>query len=173
MHAGSCPGFETVFGRFIGHEISIVILSNQSPLSVGSLFNEIGNLMLGFVPKPAEPMKFSFYQQVLASGAADFLSSARAASPNSIPSSSEINRMGYNYLGTGAFDKAIEIFKVNTLLNPSVGNTFDSLGHAYFMKGQLELAIASYQLAIKADPSNQGSKAALNKISALQQRRKD
>jgi hypothetical protein len=49
---------------------------------------------------------------------------------------------------------AIAIFKLNTMEHRASSNAFDSLGEAYARNGQKDLAINSYETAVKLDPTN-------------------
>ena len=62
---------------------------------------------------------------------------------------SELNRLGYTYLGNDEFEKAIEVLTENTIRYPRSANVFDSLGEAYETNGQLELAKGSYTKAVE------------------------
>jgi hypothetical protein len=64
----------------------------------------------------------------------------------------EINAYGYEVMGTGDKDKAIEIFLMNTTRFPNSPNTWDSLGEAYFTKGDKEQAIASFKKSLSLKP---------------------
>ena len=51
------------------------------------------------------------------------------------------------------FDKAIEVFKLNTVRHPSSANAFDSLGEAYFTKGDKKNAIANFKKSLGLNPT--------------------
>ena len=66
----------------------------------------------------------------------------------------EINRLGYRFINQNRVDEAIVIFKWNVQLHPEAFNTYDSLGEAYVVKGEKELAIRNYQKSLELDPDN-------------------
>jgi tetratricopeptide (TPR) repeat protein len=70
----------------------------------------------------------------------------------------EVNVYGYELLGAGKHDEAIRIFKINTDKHPSSANAFDSLGEAYFVKGDKEKATANFKKALTLNP-NEATKA--------------
>jgi tetratricopeptide (TPR) repeat protein len=74
----------------------------------------------------------------------------KAALPNA--TEVEINNYGYQLLGAGNTDKAIEIFLVNTVRFPKSANTWDSLGEAYVTKGDKKNAIASFKKSLSLNP---------------------
>ena len=64
----------------------------------------------------------------------------------------ELNAYGYNLLGQGQHDKAIEIFILNTQRHPKSANTWDSLGEAYATKGDKKNAITSFKKSLGMNP---------------------
>ncbi len=66
----------------------------------------------------------------------------------SIASEAELNIYGYQLLGRGDIDGAIEMFKLNIERYPESWNVYDSLGEAYAQNGQTKLAIEYYQKAL-------------------------
>lgn len=68
--------------------------------------------------------------------------------------SSELNVLGYKYLGEGKNDEAIQCFKWNVLLFPDHSNMYDSLGESYTKNGNIKLAIKNYKKAYELNPNN-------------------
>jgi tetratricopeptide (TPR) repeat protein len=64
----------------------------------------------------------------------------------------ELNTYGYQFLGAGNTDKAIEIFLVNTKRFPKSANAWDSLGEGYFTKGDKANAISSFKKSLGLNP---------------------
>ena len=60
-----------------------------------------------------------------------------------------INNLGYQYLGSGNTEAAIQTFKLNVNLYPSSVNVYDSLGDGYDGAGEDQLAMESYQKAYR------------------------
>lgn len=73
-------------------------------------------------------------------------------------SEAPLNNIGYYYLGHDRTDDAIAIFEYNTRLFPSSGNVFDSLGEAYYKKGDKQKALANYKRSLALDPGNTNAK---------------
>ena len=53
---------------------------------------------------------------------------------------------------------------VNVKLYPEAWNTYDSLGEAYAIKGNKELAIKNYEKSMELNPNNEFGKLALAKL---------
>jgi pimeloyl-ACP methyl ester carboxylesterase len=69
-------------------------------------------------------------------------------------SETQMNVLGYQHLQSGKTKEAIELFKLNVLVYPESANTYDSLGEAYMINGDKELAIQNYNKSLKLDPNN-------------------
>jgi cytochrome c-type biogenesis protein CcmH/NrfG len=65
---------------------------------------------------------------------------------------------------------AIEVFKLNVEDYPQSANTWDSLGEAYAVDGNKELAIKNYQRSIDLNPKNTNG---IEKLKKLQETQKD
>ena len=79
----------------------------------------------------------------------------------------QLNRTGYDLMGTNQTSAAAEVFKINTLVFPNSANTYDSYGESLWKLGKIEEAITNYEKAIQLDPDGpigQNSKAMLSKI---------
>ena len=64
-----------------------------------------------------------------------------------IATEADINQYGYQLLGAGKTDEAIEIFRKNVKDHPKSWNTYDSLAEAYERKGDKKLAAENYRKA--------------------------
>lgn len=67
-------------------------------------------------------------------------------------SNNELNNYGYQLLGQGKNDEAIEVFELNVKRNPKDPNAHDSLGEAYKINGDNEKAIKSLLKSLSLDP---------------------
>ncbi len=80
-----------------------------------------------------------------------------------------INQGGYDLLGQELVDMAIEMFKFNVEMFPNSYNAFDSLGEAYMIKGDLDLAIENYNKSLEINPYN---KSAVDKVNEIKEKMK-
>ena len=69
-----------------------------------------------------------------------------------IATENELNLYGYQLLGQGNQDKAIEIFILNTQRHPKSANTWDSLGEGYATKGDKKNAIVNFKKSLSMNP---------------------
>lgn len=79
-------------------------------------------------------------------------------------SESAINLLGYQLLGAGRPQEAIDVFKLNVAAFPQSGNAYDSLGEAYMKAGEKQKAVESYNKSLELDPSNNNAVTMLKKL---------
>lgn len=64
----------------------------------------------------------------------------------------ELNNYGYQLLGQGNIDKAVEVFVLNTKRHPESANAWDSLGECYVNKGDKKKAVESFKKSLSLNP---------------------
>jgi len=64
----------------------------------------------------------------------------------------ELNNYGYQLLNNKDYDKAIEMFTLNTKRFPKSANCFDSLGEGYATMGDNKNAIANFKKSLSLNP---------------------
>jgi len=67
----------------------------------------------------------------------------------------QLNTVGYRLLSLGRVKDAIEILKLNVEVFPDAFNPYDSLGEAYMVDGQRELAVKYYKKSVDLNPENE------------------
>ena len=78
-----------------------------------------------------------------------------------------MNNLGYYLLNQKNIKEAIEIFKLNIEIHPEAFNPYDSLGEAYMINGDKELAIKNYAKSLELNPNNRNAIVMLKKISDM------
>jgi thiol-disulfide isomerase/thioredoxin len=81
-----------------------------------------------------------------------------------LKNSGELNTYGYVLMAAKQPAKALAVFKLNTVLYPSVANVFDSLGEFYLHTGNKKLARENYLRVLELDSKNENAKKMLEKI---------
>jgi TolA-binding protein len=76
----------------------------------------------------------------------------------------QLNNLGYRLLGMKKVREAIEIYKLNVEAYPQSANVYDSLGEAYTVNGDKELAVRNYQRAVELNPQNTNAIEMLKKL---------
>lgn len=75
-----------------------------------------------------------------------------------------LNDIGYNYLGAGKLETAIDILKWNVQAFPTSWNVYDSLGEAYKAAGETKLSIENYEKSIELNPENEAGRKILTEL---------
>ena len=79
------------------------------------------------------------------------------------------NQLGYIYLDTGDYAKAVEHFQKYAALSPGEANPLDSLAEAYFRWGKLDEAATKYKDALKIKPDFESAIFSIGYIHALKE----
>jgi predicted alpha/beta superfamily hydrolase len=80
------------------------------------------------------------------------------------PAEDFVNSCGYMQLHLNNIDGAIDIFKQNIKNYPNSFNVYDSMGEAYMIKGEKQMAIKNYEKSILLNPNNDNGKKMLEKL---------
>lgn len=73
-------------------------------------------------------------------------------------SEQDLNALGYSFLGNEELDKALEVFKLATILFPDSFNAYDSYGEALLKSNRKAEAIEMYERSIELNPENENGK---------------
>jgi tetratricopeptide (TPR) repeat protein len=90
----------------------------------------------------------------------------KASQPGAAFHEDLLNAMGYRLLRGEHVEDAIEVFRLNIEEYPDAWNPYDSMGEAYAVAGELELAIEYYERSVELNPENTGGRAALERLRA-------
>ena len=138
-----------------GEEIGRIV---ESP--VGNLELDIAQIYAGLAPRPNYRLANYLLDQ-FATKPLNTIDSEVAQNAPYLKSHSknegELNTLGYVLMAAGKYDQAVIAFRLNTLLYPESGNTFDSLGEAYLKAGNKEQAIANYLKSLQLDATNENA----------------
>ena len=152
-HGGGINGFNTLLLRLVDRKHTIVLLDNTSQgRSQNSIGTAITNILYG---QPYDLPKRSIAETLLPVVTEKGIEAAvkqyrdlKTGQPNSYDfGEMELNMLGYQLLGMKQIKDAIEIFKLNTEVYPQAANPYDSLGEAYMINGERELAVKNYKRA--------------------------
>jgi tetratricopeptide (TPR) repeat protein len=76
----------------------------------------------------------------------------------------ELNSVGYVFLAAKNYEKAIAVFKINTILYPQDANIWDSLAEGLLKSGDKTGAAAAYRKVLELQPANEAAKKALEQL---------
>ncbi|WP_236673077.1 beta-lactamase family protein [Flavobacterium tagetis] len=172
-HNGVSYKFESIFLNDFKNKITIILLSNNLN-RVWDLGHIIHNLMLG---KEYEIPKKSIYRAIRKEALNDvdkgietyYFLKKNSEKEYSFANPSELNTLGYELLRAGKNIESIEIFKLATKEFSTNANLFDSLGEAYYANKQYDLALNSYEKAIKFGGTNGNAEKMIDKIKKIEE----
>lgn len=170
FHDGSLVGLTLVFFKSLTDEQTIIMYENKSVHGFYGRFNSITNVLWDL-----RPQKFSFanslvrvYGEALVKRGSDYaitLFNELKSDTNYYFSESEMNDLGYELMNRANFaghvDLALEVFKINTLLNPESFNVYDSYGEALMKVGKKEESIRMYKKSLSLNPENENARHAV------------
>lgn len=169
-HNGGINGFSTTIIRFPAEKNLIVMLDNTAQGgSIDRISVELTKILYDkpyALPKMsiAEKLAKSITDQGVAAGIAEY-HDLKAKQANQYDfGEDELNRLGYQLLQRGKRDEAIEIFKLNVEAYPKGFNTYDSLGEAYMVAGNKELAIVNYKKSLELNAGNTNATETLKRL---------
>jgi tetratricopeptide (TPR) repeat protein len=87
-----------------------------------------------------------------------------AYGPREPDEEAEINQLGYRLLGLDLVEEAIRVFTANAERYPDSYNTWDSLGEAYYVKGDRKTAVECYRKSVELNPGNENGKRMLREL---------
>ena len=168
-HGGGINGFNTLITRFVEDRHLVVLLNNTGRARLNDMARGIINILND---RPYTLPKLSIAEITLKT----LLEKNVTAAINQYHDlkknqkdkydfrENELNILGYQCLGMNRVDDAIEIFELNVEAYPDASNPYDSLGEAYMINGDTELAVKNYQKSIDLNPDNTNGINMLKKI---------
>lgn len=172
FHDGHIVGLSTVLHKNLTKDQTIILYDNtdNNPIQV---MVGISNILKGAAPPQIRTTRSlaRIYGETIVQDGPDFaaskLNELKGDSAHYHVDELEFNRLGFDLLRTqpGQLRQyALEVFKINTLLFPKSGNTYDSYAHALAKLGKKQPAIAMYRKSIALSPGNEEGKRALQQL---------
>ena len=127
------------------HRLSLIVLLYGVLFSLDAIAQEI-------------PTQEEFFEIVRTQGVAsavEVFHNVRRQNPDAVIFAEyPMNSLGLRYLYGGRVEEAIELLKLNVLAYPDAFNTYDSLGEAYMIHGDIDQAIDNYERSVELNPDN-------------------
>lgn len=170
-HGGGINGFNTLIQRLPQNKHLIVLLNNTGGTNLDAMSRSIRGILYErpyAVAKKslAETIFATIKEKGIALALAQYRELKEKRADTHALNEGEMNGMGYQLLGMKKINEAIEVFKLNVEAFPQSSNVYDSLGEAYMLNGDKELAIKNYEKSIELDPHNTGGMEMLKKLKA-------
>lgn len=169
-HGGHWRGFKADLTLWPTTEVVAVQLTNNGEDdSVEQVRDGIEHILAGQVPprvlEPADRALAARLRRDTLPAVEKWLDAELAARPSNYDFREEpMNRLGYRLLAEKMHDKAILVFRANTVAHPASANTHDSLAEAYLADGDRQRGLDALRRALQLDP---GSSSARDKLLSL------
>lgn len=166
-HTGSFPGISGYLGTFADLGYTVAVLSNfDNGYSEPVLFIE--ELLVGETQRTKNrKLTAMVLDEAIANGYEAALKLYRDSKEMGEIGERTVNNRGYGLLAEEKITEAIAVFKLNVYLFPESANTYDSLGEAYMVAGNIALAIENYEKSLAFDPNNRN---AVEKLKQLREK---
>jgi CubicO group peptidase (beta-lactamase class C family) len=173
-HWGDNGNTKAFIVAFVKQKTGMVVFTNSA--NGLSIVKEIVDEAVGGERPALAWLKYESYKSpgrllfksILAKGAdtalREYRESRKGRAADEIVAERQMNRIGYDLLRMKKPGEAIEVFKLNVEDYPQSANVYDSLGEAYMVNGDKELAIKNYQKSVELNPNNTTGKEALKKL---------
>ncbi len=76
----------------------------------------------------------------------------------------QLNILAYRFMRNGMFKQAIALLKLNIETYPDSYNAYDSMGEAYLLNGDKDLALQNYEKSLKLNPNNTNAEIMIKRI---------
>ena len=174
-HAGGQAGYFTWIERRLSEHNTIILLTNNGlGICIKAIANAVvcilGGREYNLPPKPIAIELLAVINKESVGVAIDRYRELRNSHRDSYDfGDAQLNDLGYHLLQENRIAEAIEIFKLNVEAFPEESNTYDSLGEAYMVNQDYELAIENYEKSLALNPDNTN---AVDKLRVLRQKLK-
>ncbi len=167
---GHGPGWQNYNVNFIDQKTSIIIMTNSD--NGEKIFKDLLEKVIGDTYTPWEWEGYIPYYLTETISIGRYLYDIlmfqnvdkaietykrinKSSSKNSfIFNEDELNSLAYQMIKEDKLGEAVTLFKLNVEEYPESANAYDSLGEAYMITGQKELAIKNYTKSLELNPDN-------------------
>ncbi|WP_221392369.1 serine hydrolase [Dyadobacter sp. NIV53] len=169
-HHGSSIDFEALMYTEPADDNAIILLTNNMNFKVFEIKDAIKSILNGtpyIIPKKSLLTAFKpKLNELTGDGLVAFYNELKTKYPDeyNFQNESELNTIGYQLMGSKRFEEAITIFELNLKLFPNSANAFDSLGEAFYNKGDKKSALINYKKSLSLDANNPGAKEIVAKL---------
>lgn len=156
-HGGGINGFNTLISRVTTDKHLVVLFNNTGGAALDEMNRAIQSILYDLdYEMPKRSLAMDLLEGIQAEGYETALERFNALKndPTYGLKENEMNAVGYQLLGMEKVKEAINVFKMNVDTFPNSGNVYDSLGEAYLIDGNKEMAIKNYKKSVEIDPKN-------------------
>ena len=171
-HHGGAAGMQNLFSVCLAYNMAVSIITNSNAEHTGDLLHSTVRALVNDLKpngkKSIEKKITAKTMQNVDEGIALYhqLKKDNIDAYN-FENQNELNNLGYALLSKNKVKDAIKIFALLVSEFPKYPNPYDSLGEAYFMNKEYELAIKNYKISFELNPKNTNANEMVDKIKKL------
>jgi len=170
QHDGSAYNYRALLYSNLQENTTIILLENNGNENIFDIANAIKSIV--YEEKydlPKKSFSIRFRTELDSLKIDEFISlynNIKTSKSNiyDVKNETTLNSIGYYLLSNQRLDDGIAIFNLNIQLFPNSSNVYDSIGEAYYMKGDLNSSIFSYKKSLDINPKNDNAKQMIEKI---------
>ncbi|MCG2417810.1 serine hydrolase [Aequorivita sp. F47161] len=168
-HQGSSFNYESFIHYNATEGISIILMTNNKNFKLREIAESIENILNGNTFSiPQKSIYLTISQKCfnnIDEGIALY-KSLKKNHPNTynFSNENELNKLGYKLIEKNKIEDAVKTFKLNIIEFPNSANAYDSMGEAYFLNGNNELALVNYKKSLQLNPNNTNAIEMIKKI---------
>lgn len=168
-HSGGITGFTSTIHRLVEDKHTVILFDNTGSGVLSEIARTIRNILYDKpYDMPRRSVAEAIYPIILEQGveaAVEHYHMLRNEHPEEYDfGEGELNNLGYVLLGVDRVKDAIVIFELNVEMYSGGYNTYDSLGEAFMVDGQFDLAIQNYAKSLELNPNNANAIIMLQRI---------
>jgi len=169
QHQGSSFNYESFIHYNVQEDLSIVLMTNNKNFKLREIAESIENITKGnafSIPQKSVylTIRQKCYDNV--NEGIHFYKDLKKNFPDTynFSNESELNRVGYKLIERNQIEDAIKIFELLVAEFPNSPNSYDSIGEAYYLNGNKDLAIRNYKKSLQLNPNNSNAIEMIEKI---------
>jgi CubicO group peptidase (beta-lactamase class C family) len=171
-HHGGAAGMQNLFSVYPAYNMAVSIITNSNAEHTGDLLHrtvrELVNDLKPNGKKSIEKEITSKTMQNVDEGIALYHQLKKDhIDVYNFENQNELNNVGYALLSKNKVKDAIKIFALLVSEFPKYPNPYDSLGEAYFINKEYELAIKNFNISLELNPENTNAAKMIDEIGKL------
>ena len=166
-HGGAWQGFKSFIARYPNDNLTVIFFANLIQANPATFAHGVAGI---YNPELRPPLPISdviaktIEQKGIDAAIRQYRDLKRTQPEEYTFSESLLNVLGYDLLNSKKLNEAIEIFKLNVEVFPESSNVYDSLGEAYMLNDDKQLAIKNYEKSLELNPQNTNAVDMLKKL---------
>jgi len=171
-HHGGAMGTQNWFFVFPAQNMGVSVITNSSTEVTGQLlYNTVMGIVNDLKPNGKKSIEKEITPKTMQNVDEGIALYHQLKKDNfdiyNFENQNELNNLGYALLAKNKVKDAIKIFTLLVSEFPKFPNPYDSLGEAYFINKEYELAIKNFKISLELNPKNTNAAKMIDEIGKL------